>query len=229
MSIRKAVGTIICAAIAVSSCGPDTSDHSSNKESTLYKWAHDDRTGNDTNAPATSTASLDKAEKNLSVALKDPTKVALLECMGVKVYEDPQPPGHPPSPEACKKLKDSVSAKPTEDPQPTQIAAYQMSNIERFELDRSAALKNFALAHAAAQCGLRSDGWLQAFNDAFALATDADIKHYRLTDQEVSVANDTEQRVMADAISQTVCSELVNSPTMDKLDSIRRKITGGYH
>lgn len=96
-------------------------------------------------------------------------------------------------------------------------------------MDRAPALKTFALAHAAAQCGLRSDGWLQAFNDAFALATDADIKHYRLTDQEVSVANDTEQRVMADAISHTVCSELVNSPTMDRLDSVQRKLTGGYH
>lgn len=207
-------------AISVS-CGPS----SPKKESTLYKWAHEDQSG----ATPKSELSLEKAEKSSSVALNDPKKVALLECMGVKVYEDPQPPGHPPSPEACKKLKDSVSAKPMEDLQTTQTAEYQMSKIEKFELDRSPALKTFALAHAAAQCGLRSDGWLQAFNDAFALATDADIKHYRLTDQEVSVANDTEQRVMADAISQTACSELVNSTTMDRLDSVQRKLTGGYH
>ena len=33
--------------------------------------------------------------------LKDPRKVALMECMGVKVYQDPQPPGHPPTKDEC--------------------------------------------------------------------------------------------------------------------------------
>jgi hypothetical protein len=39
MPFRKAFGAVICAAIAVSSCGPN----SSNKESTLSKWANDDK------------------------------------------------------------------------------------------------------------------------------------------------------------------------------------------
>ncbi|WP_447876950.1 lysozyme inhibitor LprI family protein [Serratia fonticola] len=43
----------------------------------------------------------ERAKRQLEAALKDPEKVKILECMGVKVYEDPQPIGHPPSPEEC--------------------------------------------------------------------------------------------------------------------------------
>lgn len=233
MSFRKVFGAIICAAIVVSSCGPS----SSNKESALYKLTHDDKSGDapsdanasDQNAAATSGNSLAKAEAKFATALKDPKKVALIECMGVKVYEYPQPPGHPPSREECQKLKDGMSPPVSTASKPEQPEEYQMSNIERFEMDRSNPLKSFALAHAAAQCGLRSDEWLQPFNDAFALGSDADIKHYRLTDQEVSAANDAEQRVISDTISHTRCSDLANSPMMDKLDSVQRKLTDGYH
>ncbi len=37
----------------------------------------------------------------LSRALEDPEKIKLMECIGVQVYQDPQPPGHPPSAEEC--------------------------------------------------------------------------------------------------------------------------------
>lgn len=43
-------------------------------------------------------ASLQKSYDSLT---KDPQKIKLAECTGVKIYEDPQPPGHPPSAEEC--------------------------------------------------------------------------------------------------------------------------------
>jgi uncharacterized protein len=42
-----------------------------------------------------------RAVAQVREALKDPEKVKIIECMGIKVYEDPQPIGHPPSPEEC--------------------------------------------------------------------------------------------------------------------------------
>jgi len=45
-----------------------------------------------------------KAESAIGSAMGDPQKVKLLECTGIQVYLDPQPPGHPPSAADCAKL-----------------------------------------------------------------------------------------------------------------------------
>lgn len=57
-------------------------------------------------------AELGKAEAAISNALRDPKKVELMECAGVKVYEDPQPPGHPPSPEECAQIERQANIPP---------------------------------------------------------------------------------------------------------------------
>lgn len=55
---------------------------------------------------------LQHALQNVSEAMRDPKRVALMECNGVKVYEDPQPPGHPPSAEECQRLQAEANGQP---------------------------------------------------------------------------------------------------------------------
>jgi len=50
--------------------------------------------------------------EGFSEALKDPEKQKLLECMGVKVFEDPQPIGHPPSAAECEQLEQKLGLPP---------------------------------------------------------------------------------------------------------------------
>lgn len=50
------------------------------------------------------TSNIAQAIREMKEALKDPEKVRALECMGIKIYKDPQPPGHPPNPEECKAI-----------------------------------------------------------------------------------------------------------------------------
>jgi hypothetical protein len=57
-------------------------------------------------------ADLEKAEAAVSNAMKDPQKVKLMECAGVKVYEDPQPAGHPPSADECAQIERSAGIPP---------------------------------------------------------------------------------------------------------------------
>lgn len=45
-----------------------------------------------------------KSFEGLDKSLHDPAKVELIECMGVKVYADPQPDGHPPSASECERI-----------------------------------------------------------------------------------------------------------------------------
>jgi hypothetical protein len=107
--------------------------------------------------------------------------------------------------------------------------AHASPNLLAFEASDAEAQKTVALAHAAGQCGLRSDGWVGIFNNAYAMASDTDIKRFRLSDAEVRTASLAGQRVYASTITSTKCRELANSPTMDHLDAIHRKLTGGYH
>lgn len=66
----------------------------------------------DGSSSATAAASLAKAESELAGALQDPAKVKVMECLGVKVYEDPQPAGHPPNSEDCKAILASADHPP---------------------------------------------------------------------------------------------------------------------
>ena len=54
--------------------------------------------------PEIDAATLQKAQQQIGEALKDPQKVKLMECVGVKVYEDPQPAGHPPNADECDQI-----------------------------------------------------------------------------------------------------------------------------
>ncbi len=62
--------------------------------------------GKDNTTPSTSDmTTFAKGEADLATAMKDPKKVKLMECAGVKVYQDPQPVGHPPSPDECAQIE----------------------------------------------------------------------------------------------------------------------------
>ncbi|HVP86096.1 MAG TPA: hypothetical protein VMS78_15355 [Rhizomicrobium sp.] len=76
-----------------------------------------------------------KAEGALEQDLKDPEKVKLLECMGVKVYEDPQPPGHPPSAQECAEVQAENGMSPSDAP---TAAAPPNDNVP---FDRDAEIK----------------------------------------------------------------------------------------
>lgn len=63
---------------------------------------------NGTNKEKELTAVFNKSLVKFQENLKDPEKVKVIECLGVKVYNDPQPPGHPPSPEECARIKSEI-------------------------------------------------------------------------------------------------------------------------
>jgi hypothetical protein len=102
-------------------------------------------------------------------------------------------------------------------------------NLLAFERGDISFMKIFAQANAAAQCGLRSDEWLETFNTAYTMASAADLQTFHLTSAEIAAADAEGQKVYQDTISHIRCSDLTNSPTMDKLDKIQWKLTGGYH
>lgn len=54
--------------------------------------------------------------------LKDPIKVAIIECMGVKIYQDPQPTGHPPPAGVCDQINAFTKARLAEDPKADIVA-----------------------------------------------------------------------------------------------------------
>jgi peptidoglycan hydrolase-like protein with peptidoglycan-binding domain len=56
------------------------------------------------------TPGANQAERQINEALKDPEKIKLMECIGVKVYNDPQPPGHPPSAAECERVLAAAGA-----------------------------------------------------------------------------------------------------------------------
>lgn len=57
------------------------------------------------------TEALRKAPQKVGEATKDPQAVKLMECVGVKVYQDPQPPGHPPTADECNQLLRDADSK----------------------------------------------------------------------------------------------------------------------
>jgi hypothetical protein len=60
-------------------------------------------------APADTQATLNKLRQQIGNALKDPDKVKVTECIGVRGCQDPQPSGHPPSSEECDRILQQVS------------------------------------------------------------------------------------------------------------------------
>jgi hypothetical protein len=103
------------------------------------------------------------------------------------------------------------------------------STLLAFEANDAKAMRNVALANAAGQCGLRSGGWVETFNSAYAMASNTDIKRFGLSNAQVRTAAQAGQRVYANAMTTTKCRDLTNSPTMTRLDEIQHKLTGGYH
>jgi ribosomal protein L32 len=61
---------------------------------------------------AADVAELEKGEAAIANAMKDPQKVKLMECAGVKVSKDPQPAGHPPSTEECAQIEQDAGIPP---------------------------------------------------------------------------------------------------------------------
>src|SRR3982074_330898 len=78
-----------------------------------------------------------RLREQLSAALKDPEKVKLIECTGVKVYQDPQPVGHPPSKAECEFLSQKTKTPETVD---TKSAA-----LKEFESKMESPQRNVSL------------------------------------------------------------------------------------
>lgn len=58
-------------------------------------------------------AKVAQAENALTNDMRDPAKVKLMECTGIKVYQDPQPTGHPLSREQCMEVLRESGADPS--------------------------------------------------------------------------------------------------------------------
>lgn len=72
--------------------------------------------------------------------LKDPIKVAIIECMGVKVYQDPQPDGHPPPQAVCDQINAYTKGRLAQDPNADialELRDFIMQQLEEQERQRS--------------------------------------------------------------------------------------------
>lgn len=78
-------------------------------------------------------------------------------------------------------------------------------------------------------CALRSEEWLRSFDlEGEAFATN-EAYRLHLTNAEIDAAEHEHTRIYSATMAVTSCKSLVNSATMDHLDEVQRKLTGGYH
>lgn len=149
-----------------------------------------DNISNNVNAPTPE--DFEKTKEGIAAAMQDPHKVQMMECMGVRVYEDPQPPGHPPSAPECALIEQLAGAplKDHGDPDPdiqihNKSSNSDMSIVDRAALDnykqqRLVAMTNLHIAYFAGACG--------AFSDYHASYTLVVFPYFSLTEQTLGYA-----------------------------------------
>ena len=162
-----------------------------------------------------------RLREQLSAALKDPEKVKLIECTGVKVYQDPQPVGHPPSKAECEFLSQKTKTPETVD---TKSAA-----LKEFESKMESPQRNVSLAYFVSMCGLRSDGWYDAFQLAYQRYSTELANRLHLSATDLKAIDEQGDKVFDKTHSEVTCASLRNSAILDQLDSMNRVVTGGYH
>lgn len=94
---------------------------------------------------------VEHAMSQLDAARHDPAKQKIFECMGVKVYDDPQPQGHPPSKQEC-----AVIMRRAESPPATQSFAQEERQTASgiYYRKRDQYLNGIRMAYFAVGCGV---------------------------------------------------------------------------
>jgi Lysozyme inhibitor LprI len=123
-------------------------------------------------------------------------------------------------------------------------AAELSEGIRRAEADPSPALLEYEAemmkathnvngARAAQMCHLRSDAWLKVIGEGYLMFRGNEAKRLNLSAAEIAAADKKIETVATPQIitwgPDNVCEKMVNSPLMDQLDEIERKLTGNYH
>nr|AIA10475.1 unknown Function [uncultured bacterium] len=174
-------------------------------------------------APFTASAQNDAAVKLrelLREALKDPAKIKIIECMGVQVYKDPQPPGHPPSKAECDLITQESK---------TPTGKSKSEALREYGAKMETAQRNVSLAYFVSMCGLRSEQWYQAFEISFQRYASEQANRLQLSVADLKGVDAQGDRIFEKTRSEVTCSSLRNSSLIDELDSIHRGMTGNYH
>lgn len=149
----------------------------------------------------------------LGEALRDPAKVKIIECLGVKVYEDPQPPGHPPSKAECDQISQEIKRR-TDDAQ------------RQYETRMQSPRFNLSLAQIALTCGIRDARWYEPIQIAF--------EHYALeqrwrselpTDEVVNDEKKKVDEVLREMRPRYTCDQVRQVSILNALDAIHASVT----
>lgn len=100
------------------------------------------------------------------------------------------------------------------------LAAYEARAAEFWRLG--------AQAMAANRCGIRSDRWLTTMDTGIALMLDEKMRQMGLSEAEQMTGRSDSRPIMNKTLATTSCRALVNSETMQVLDSFYSHLTGGY-
>lgn len=109
----------------------------------------------------------------------------------------------------------------------TQASA--SGRLLEFEHDMAPVYKAQALAMAAVQCSLRSEGWLRSIIYSAGEFLRGEVQRRGLTPNEIDAADAFGDRTARSVFQELSCASLVNSSTMDELDKLQYRVTGGFH
>lgn len=204
-------------------------------------------------APATKlndAETLRKAQQQVGEATKDPQAVKLMECAGVKVYQDPQPPGHPPTAEECNRLLQDTDNKRANSAVSTPASGENSKNPPadgnipqasdpagaKFAADVTVAAKVLRTGRAAIYCGIRSQRWYRPLEAGLTMVIDDSERKLRGQATSIAAFNTDAERVRKWAglfIVGTIPSRdesmrLIDSPELARADELQRRATGGY-
>jgi hypothetical protein len=102
-------------------------------------------------------------------------------------------------------------------------------NEASFLTEIAPAQRNMTLATFASTCNLRSDEWLSAFQSGYQQMIVATANKYGIGNPGLDAADAQALKITGELRTHWTCTTLSNSSTMDQLDSIEDKMTGGYH
>jgi hypothetical protein len=107
------------------------------------------------------------------------------------------------------------------------------SALLQYEAEMKPSVQNMALAQAASICGLRSNAWSRVItlgSREFQI-NEATQLHLSPAEKQAATQDMTELywATFPSLLSRKACDLLRNSPTVDMLDEVERKLTGNYH
>lgn len=100
--------------------------------------------------------------------------------------------------------------------------------LNQYKAQMARAQKNVALAEVAYTCGIRSQRWLEVFEDGYQLLATSEARRLGLGSAGLDASDAMVEATTRDARAGLTCSKLANSKTMAKLDTIHHILTAGF-